>query len=201
MADGQRRIAQSRNQELQPSARPSQSLPSGWSTFSTNINGTIASTDFNTSVIGAAAFRVLAILAFSAAPLQSQEAATIVTQESTVQHETTCADLFAAPPFDDLLTRNGGRDIAQLRSRFLGSALIGVLCSKESILDYVGPADWKLDREMYGLVKAPKYKRDEFYEFCIPRRWFGLIPDPCQSWAQFYLFEGRITEIKVSGGL
>ena len=143
---------------------------------------------------------VFTVATACAAPLRAQdrplgEGATLGPTEPT------CADLFAAPPFDDILTRNGGRDMAQLRTRFAGSALRGVLCSREAILEYVGPAGWTLDRELFGLVKAPNYRRDEFYEFCIPGRWFGVIPDPCQSWAQFYLFEGRITEIKVSGGL
>ena len=124
-----------------------------------------------------------------------------VASDESAEHDQTCADLFAAPPFDDRLTRNGGRDIAQLRSRFQGSDLIDVFCSREAIIEYVGPAGWTLNRELLGLRKTPDYRLDEFYEFCIPRRWFGVIPDPCQSWAQFYLLEGRIKDVKVSGGL
>ena len=143
---------------------------------------------------------VLAVATACAAPLRAQDrpSGEGATLEPT---EPTCADLFAAPPFDDLLDQDGKRRLIELRSIESGSFLVGVPCTREVITAYADAAGWALNREAYDSPQALGYEWDEFYEFCVPQRWFYVIPDRCWSVVQFHLREGKIQKIEVAGGL
>ncbi len=60
-----------------------------------------------------------------------------------------CAELLGSPPFDRLLTQKDefsgkeGNDYVNLNSDGLGTALLGVVCSRDQILDYFLSAGWE----------------------------------------------------------
>jgi len=111
-----------------------------------------------------------------------------------------CAAVLAAPPFVDMLTRNEGNDYGELNSDSLGVSLLGIVCSRDQIMDYFSSAGWEFKGESFiaGESGPPsdRYKQDYSIAFCKvrgwPWRWFLYR---CEATAGVAYFEGHITHI------
>ncbi len=117
-----------------------------------------------------------------------------------------CAELLGSPPLDTLLTREDelsgeeGNDYGNLNSDRLGATLLGVVCSRDQIMDYFLSAGWEFrgEDDLVGESGPPdsRYKQDYSIAFCkvrgLPWRIFLYR---CEAIAGVTFFEGHITRV------
>jgi len=117
---------------------------------------------------------------------------------------TECAALLESPPLDTLLARRDelsgkeGNDYGNLNSDRQGAILLGVVCSRDQIMDYFLSAGWEFLGEDFIVGESGpasnRYKQDYTIAFCKVRGWpWRIFLYRCEAIAGVHFFEGRVT--------
>ena len=111
-----------------------------------------------------------------------------------------CGPVLQEPPFVDMLTRNDGYDYGELNSDSLGVSLLGIVCSRDQIMDYFSSAGWEFKGESFiaGESGPPsdRYKQDYSIAFCKVRAWpWRWFLYRCEAIAGVTFFEGQIVRV------
>ena len=133
-------------------------------------------------------------------------------QEESTDPYSECAEILGSPPFDTLLTRKGelsgkeGDDYGNVNSDGLGAALLGVVCSRDQIMEYFLSAGWEFKGEDYSVGESGppinRYKYDYSIAFCKVRSLpWRLLFYRCEATAGVIFFEGHITHINAGFNL
>jgi len=128
-----------------------------------------------------------------------------IAQEEGVDNITECAQVLAAPPFVDVLTRNEGKDFLDLSPLDSGRALLGLECSVDELTgffedagwEFRGYEEWSLAGPSGGKDGIPEFYNDSAVRFCLKRpTLFGMFGFRCRPLASVYFHEGRIVYIQ-----
>jgi len=124
----------------------------------------------------------------------------VVAQESDEYAE--CALLLNSPPFNDMLTRNEGRDFGQLGARKQGAILLDHKCSSEVLNGYFESAGWEFLKSDSYEPKGPagqiRYYTDSYVAYCRKsRKPINLFLLKCTRVARLYFLEGKISNLNV----
>ena len=130
-----------------------------------------------------------------------------IAQEEGVDQITECAAVLAAPPFDDILTRNEGNDFREFSPLKSGRALLGIECSIDEVTEFFETAGWEFRGYEEWSLAGPSGEKDgipEFYNdsavrFCLKRpTLFGMFGFRCRPRASVYFHEGQIVYMTAS---
>jgi len=110
-----------------------------------------------------------------------------------------CDALLSSPPFDDLLTDDGGGS-GELNSDRLGAAFLGVACSRDQFVRYFADAGWEFLGESFNQGESgppsARFMTDYSIAFCKPRsRPWRWIFYRCREMAGVAFYEGRVTHV------
>ncbi len=128
-------------------------------------------------------------------------------QDEGVDSSPGCAEVLAAPPFVDMLTRNEGRGFREFSSPSSMHLLLGLECSLSELTEFFENAGWELQQfeesSLLGPFKrndgTPDYYIDAAADFCLKRPMlFGLFDYRCRPIASVYFHEGRISSLNTS---
>ncbi|PHQ99937.1 MAG: hypothetical protein COB39_00755 [Marinosulfonomonas sp.] len=126
--------------------------------------------------------------------------------QEDVDPSSECAEVLAAPPFADMLTRNEGNDFHELSPVKSGRALLGLECSVDELTEFFEDAGWEFrgyeTTRLGGPLGAdgdlPDYYVDASADYCLKRpTLFGRFGYRCRPSAAILFFEGRISNLIV----
>ena len=126
-------------------------------------------------------------------------------QDEIIVSPTGCAEILAAPPFVDILTRNEGNDFQELSPLKSGRALLGLECTVEELTEFFENAEWEflefeegnLAGPLGGHGGIPEYFRDAGASYCKKRPTIlGFFPR-CRPRVRILFHEGQISHLIV----
>ena len=129
-----------------------------------------------------------------------------IAQEEGADPVSECAAVLAAPPFDDILTRNEGRDFLELSPLKSGRALLGLECSVDELTEFFENAGWEflgyeeqsLAGPLGGRTGIPEYYVDSAADYCRKRpTLFGKFFSRCRVYAVILFHESKISSLIV----
>ena len=127
-----------------------------------------------------------------------------IAQEEGADPVTECAAVLAAPPIDDILTRNEGRDFDKVSSMEGRGVLLGLECSVDDLTFFFENSGWEfLELQVSSVIGPfgqglgiPVYYRDSSASYCIKEpTLFGLFRYRCRARVVVLFYEGRISHL------
>lgn len=131
-------------------------------------------------------------------------AALCLSLPALAQADAECAEVLAAPPFVDMLTRNEGRDFQDLSPLSSGQALLGLECSVGELTEFFENAGWefleyaeqRLGGPLGGHGGISEYYVDASASFCLKRPTIlGMFGFRCRPLATILFLKGRVSHI------
>lgn len=122
-------------------------------------------------------------------------------QDDGVEPITACAAVLAAPPFEDVLTKNEGRDFREVVVMNNGSTLLALVCSVDELTDFFEIAGWELLRfsefelagPLGGRAGVPEHYIDASAFYCLKRPTILQFFPRCAESAKIFFHEGKIS--------
>lgn len=127
-------------------------------------------------------------------------------QDEDVGPATECAAVLAAPPFEDILTRNEGRDFSEINPLYSGQELLGLECNIDDLTEFFEDAGWEFLgfedwKSAAGPVRGnpgnPEYYVDASASYCLKRPTIGRFFPRCRPLATITFHEGQISHLIV----